>query len=78
MTFMGTTGIHEFHFTLDSAKASHVAWEHIDHEHISDTFLLERAFSRNGKHPKVVELPLPRVADFSRYHDCPTWWEKHW
>ena len=25
MTFMGTSGVHDFHFTLDSAKASHVA-----------------------------------------------------
>ena len=69
MTFMGTRGIHEFHFTLDSAKASHVAWEHIDYEHTSDAFLLECTFSHNGKHPQVVELPLPRVADFSRYHN---------
>ena len=28
MTFMGTSDVHDFHFTLDSAKASHVAWEH--------------------------------------------------
>ena len=69
VTFMGTTGIHEFHFTLDSAKAFHVAWEQIDYEHTSDAFLLEHAFSHNGKHPQVVELPLPRVADFSRYHN---------
>ena len=33
MSFMGTTGIHEFHFILDSAKASHIAWEHIDYEY---------------------------------------------
>ena len=26
MTFMGTSGVHDFHFTLDSAEASHVAW----------------------------------------------------
>ena len=25
MTFMGTSHVHDFHFTLDSAKASHVA-----------------------------------------------------
>ena len=24
MSFMGTSGIHEFHFTLDSAQATHV------------------------------------------------------
>ena len=69
MSFMGTTGIHEFHFTLDSVKASHIAWEHIDYEHTSDAFLLEHAFSHNGKKPQVVDLLLPRVADISRYHN---------
>ena len=69
VTFMRTIGIHGFHFTLDSAKASHIAWKHIDYEHTSVAFLLECAFSHNGKHPQVVELPLPRVAEFSRYHN---------
>ena len=66
---MGTTGIHEFHFTLDSAKASHIAWEHLDYEYTSIAFLLECAFNRNGKKPQIVDLPLPRVADISRYHN---------
>ena len=68
VTFMDTT--------VDSAEASHVAWEHMDYEHTSDAFLLECAFSCNGKHPQVVELPLPRVAEFSRYHNPtrPTTW----
>ena len=69
MTFMDTTGIYEFHFTLDSAKASHVAWEHIDYQHTSDAFLLEHAFSCNGKHPQVVELPLPRDSGFIEFHN---------
>ena len=64
MTFIGTSGVHDFHFTLDSAKASHVAWEHADYPHTTDAFLLERAFSQvGGKRPKVVDLSLPRVAD---------------
>ena len=65
---MGTTGIHEFHFTTDSAKAFHVAWEHIDYNHTSDAFLLERAFTYRGKHPQVVELPLPRVQGSTKFH----------
>ena len=69
VSFMGTSGIHEFHFTTDSAEASHVAWEHIDYNHISDAFLLERAFSHHGKHPQVVELPLPRVSGFTKFHN---------
>ena len=59
VAFMGTSGIHEFHFTLESAEASHVAWEHMDYEHTSDAFLLEHAFSHHRKHPHIVELPLP-------------------
>ena len=66
---MGTSGIHEFHFTTDSAEASHVAWEHIDYNHTSDAFLLQRAFTHHGKHPQVVELPLPRVSGFTKFHN---------
>ena len=69
VSFTGTTGIHEFHFTTDSAEASHVAWEHIDYNHTSDAFLLERAFTYHGKHPQVVELPLPRVSGFTKFHN---------
>ena len=69
VSFMGTTGIHEFHFTTDSAEASHVAWEHIDYNPTSDAFLLERAFTYHGKHPQVVELPLPRVSGFTKFHN---------
>ena len=69
VSFMGTTGIHEFHFTTDSAEASHVAWEHIDYNHTSDAFLFERAFTCHGKHPQVVELPLPRVPGFIKFHN---------
>ena len=69
MSFIGTTGIHEFHFTLDSTMALHVAWEHADYKHTSDAFLLEQAFNHNGKKPQVVDLPLPRVADITRYHN---------
>ena len=66
---MGTTGIHDFHFTTDSAEAPHVAWEHIDYNHTSDAFLLERAFTYCGRHPQVVELPLPRVSGFTKFHN---------
>ena len=69
MTFMGTSGIHDFHFTLDSAQALHVAWEHADYPHTTDAFLLEWAFSQVGKRPQVVDLPLPRVAEMTRYHN---------
>ena len=32
-------------------------------------FLLEWAFSQVGKRPQMVDLPLPRVADMTRYHN---------
>ena len=66
---MGTSGVHKFNFTSDSAKASHVAWEHLDYEHTSDAFLLDCAFTYHGKHPQVVKLPLPRVAGFTNYYN---------
>ena len=69
VSFMGTIGIHEFHFTTDSAEASHVAWEHIDYNHTSDAFLLKRAFTCHGKHPQVVELSLPIVSGFTKFHN---------
>ena len=66
---MGTLGVHKFHFTLDSAKASHVAWKHLDYDHTADAFLLDRTFTHRGKHPQVVELPLPRVTGFTEYYN---------
>ena len=73
VTFMGTMDIHEFHFTLDSAVAFHVALEHMDYEHTSDAFLLECAFSCHGKHPpycgtaitqsgRIFQVPQPYQA----------------
>ena len=59
VTFISTSGVHKFHFTSDSAKASHVAWEHLDYDHTTDAFLLYHAFTHHSKHPQVVELPLP-------------------
>ena len=66
---MGTSGVHKFHFTSDSAKASHVAWEHLHYDHTTDAFLLDHAFTCQGKHPQVVELPLPRVAGCTEFYN---------
>ena len=40
VTFMGTSGVHKFHFTSDSAQASHVAWEHLDYDHILSFWIM--------------------------------------
>ena len=69
VTFMGTSGVHKFHFTSNSAQASHVAWEHLDYDHTTDAFLLDCTFTYCGKHPQVVELSLPRVSGFTNYHN---------
>ena len=69
VTFMGTSGVHKFHFTSNSAKASHVAWEHLDYDHTANAFLLDCAFAHCCKHPQVVELPLPRVTGFTEYYN---------
>ena len=69
VTFMGTSGVHKFHFTSDSAKASHVAWEHLDYDHATNAFLLDGAFTHCGKQSQVVELLLPRVTGFTEYYN---------
>ena len=66
---MGTSGVHKFHFTSDSAQASHFAWEHLDYDHTTDAFLLDCAFTHHGKFLQVVELPLPREPGFTNYHN---------
>ena len=69
LTFMDTSGVHKFHFTSDSAKVSHVAWEHLDYDHTTNAFLLDHTFIHHGKQPQVVELPLPRVRVFTKYYN---------
>ena len=69
VTFMGTSGVHKFHFTSDSTQASHVAWENLDNDHTTDAFLLDRTFTHNGKHPQVAELPLPREPGITTYYN---------
>ena len=66
---MGTSGVHKFYFTSDSAKACHVAWEHLDYDHTAGVFLLDHEFTHHSKHPQVVELPLPRVTGFTEYYN---------
>ena len=64
-----TADVHKFHFTSDSAKASHVAWEHTDYDYTTNAFLLDHTFTHRGKYPQVVELPLPRVTGFTEYYN---------
>ena len=66
---MDTLGLHKFHFTSDSAKASHVAWEDLDYDHTTDAFLLDHTFTHHGKHLQVVELPLPCVTGCTEFYN---------
>ena len=66
---MGTLGVHKFHFTSDSAEASHVAWEHLDYDHTANAFLLDHAFTHRSKNPQVVELPPARVTGFTKFYN---------
>ena len=69
VTFMGTSGVHKFHFTSNSSEASYVAWEHLDYDHTTDAFLLVHVLSHHGKHPQVVGLPLPHVTGFTEFYN---------
>ena len=69
VTIVGTSGVHKFHFTSDSAQAFHVVWEHLDYDHTANAFLLDHAFTHHSKHPQVVELPLPREPGFTKYYN---------
>ena len=69
VTFTGTTGVYKFHFNSNSANASHIKWEHLDYEDDNEAFLLDRAFTRRGRHPHISELPFPRVSRFTDYHN---------
>ena len=69
VTFMGTSGVHKFYFTSDSVQASHVAWEHLDYDHSTNTFLLDCPFTYCSRHPQVVELQLPKEPGFSNYYN---------
>ena len=51
MSFMGVTGIHEFYFSKNSSEASHVSWEDYDYEYKSEAYMLDREFTKCGRHP---------------------------
>ena len=69
VTFMSTSGVQKFHFTSNCVQASHAAWEHLDYDHTTDAFLLDCTFTHHGRHPQVVELPLPREPRFTNYYN---------
>ena len=66
---MGVTGIHEFYFSKNSSKASHVSWEDYDYEYKSEAYMLDREFTKCGRHPPIIERPIPRVENMSEFYN---------
>ena len=53
ISFMGVTGIHEFYFSKNTSEASHVSWEDYDYEYKSEAYMLDREFTKHGRHPQL-------------------------
>ena len=69
ISFMGVTGIHEFYFSKNTSEASHVSWEDYDYEYKSEAYMLDREFTKCGRHPPIVERPIPRVENMAEFYN---------
>ena len=49
ISFMGVSGIHEFNFSKNTSKASHVFWENYDYEYKSEAYMLNREFTKHSR-----------------------------
>ena len=60
ISFMGVTGIHEFYFSKNTSEANHVSWEDYDYEYKSEAYMLDREFTKCGRHPpQLLRDPSP-------------------
>ena len=60
ISFMGVTGIHEFYYSKNTSEASHVSWEDYDYEYKSEAYMLDRVFTKHGRHPpQLLRDPSP-------------------
>ena len=55
ISFMGVSGIHEFYFSKNTSEASHVSWEDYDYKYKSEAYMLDREFTKCGRHCPIVE-----------------------
>ena len=69
ISFMGVTGIHEFYFSKNISEASHMSWEDYDYEYKSEAYMLDREFTKCGRHPPIVERPIPRVENMAEFYN---------
>ena len=60
------------HFNKNASEASHVSWEDYDYEYKSEAYMLDREFTKLGRHPPIVEKPIPRVENMTEIYN-PTW-----
>ena len=67
---MCVSGIHEFYFSKNTSEASHVSWEDNDYEYKSEAYMLEREFTKCGRHPPpIVERPILRVENMTEFYN---------
>ena len=69
ISFMGVSGIHEFYFSKNTSEASHVSWEDYDYKSKSEAYMLDREFTKHGRHPPIVERPIPRVENMAEFYN---------
>ena len=69
ISFMGVSGIHDFYFSKNTSEASHVSWEDYDYEYKSEAYMLDREFTKCGRHPPIVERPIPRVENMTEFYN---------
>ena len=69
ISFMGVTGIHEFYFSKNTSGTSHVFWEDYDYEYKSEAYMLDREFTKCGRHPPIIERPIPRVENMAEFYN---------
>ena len=69
ISFMGVSGIHEIYFSKNTSEASHVSQEDYDYEYKSEAYMLDREFTKHGRHPPIVERPIPRVENMTEFYN---------
>ena len=57
--FISVSGIHEFYFSKNTSEASHVSWEDYKYEYKSEVYMLDREFTKCGRHPQLLKDPSP-------------------
>ena len=69
ISFMGVSSINEFYFSKNTSEANHVSWEDYDYVYKLKAYMLERVFAKCGRHPPIVERPIPRVKNMTDFYN---------